>query len=131
WDVGPVDVADIIARATAATSSLYAGKGLYCEIDVDADAGVVLADRDAVVQVLVNLISNAVKFTPEGGIRWAARRGKDGFVEFSVADTGCGIASLDQEGVFEKFRQVGDTLTDKPTGTGLGLPICREIVTSL
>src|SRR5690606_7074491 len=63
WDVGPVDVADIIARAAAATSSLYAGKGLYCEIDVDADAGVVLADREGVGQVLVDRMSKAVKQT--------------------------------------------------------------------
>lgn len=130
WDIRPVDVADIVAQVSAATGSLYAAKGLYCEIDVDADVGAVLADRDGLVQVLVNLVSNAVKFTSEGGIRCAARRCADGFVEFSVTDTGCGIAPEDQEAVFEKFRQVGDTLTDKPTGTGLGLPICREIVTS-
>lgn len=131
WDIGPIDVADVLAQAAAATSSLYAAKGLSCEIDVAGDAGAVLADRDRLIQVLVNLISNAVKFTSQGGIRCMARRCSDGFVEFSVTDTGCGIAPEDQEAVFEKFRQVGDTLTDKPTGTGLGLPICREIVTSL
>ncbi|WP_225879025.1 sensor histidine kinase [Zeimonas arvi] len=128
WDVGPVDVPEVLSQAAAATSSLYAAKGLACRVHAAADVGSVLADRDGLIQVLVNLISNAVKFTSQGEIRCAARRRDDGFVEFSVADTGLGIAPEDREAIFEKFRQVGDTLTDKPTGTGLGLPICREIV---
>ncbi|MCM5570423.1 ATP-binding protein [Burkholderiaceae bacterium FT117] len=128
WEIGPVDASEVLSQAVAATSSLLAAKGLSCRVDADGDVGAVRADRDGLIQVLVNLISNAVKFTSQGGIRCAVRRRHDGFVEFSVADTGRGIAPEDQEAIFEKFRQVGDTLTDKPTGTGLGLPICREIV---
>ena len=52
----------------------------------------------------------------------------DDEVRVSVSDTGIGVASADQERIFEKFQQVGDTLTDKPRGTGLGLAICRDIV---
>jgi signal transduction histidine kinase len=77
--------------------------------------------------VVINLISNAVKFTDAGSIACAARL-LDGEIVVSVTDSGIGIKPEDQPKVFEKFKQVGDTLTDKPKGTGLGLPICREIV---
>src|SRR5690606_12540629 len=79
WDIRPVDVADIVAQVSAATGSLYAAKGLYCEIDVDADVGAVLADRDGLVQVLVNLVANAVEFMSEGRILRAERRIHVGF----------------------------------------------------
>ena len=68
-----------------------------------------------------------MKFTDTGTITCRAER-RDGELVVSVTDTGMGIAPADQPKVFERFKQVGDTLTDKPKGTGLGLPICREIV---
>ena len=77
--------------------------------------------------MVINLISNAVKFTDAGTITCRATR-RGGEIVVSVIDTGMGIAPSDQPKVFERFKQVGDTLTDKPKGTGLGLPICREIV---
>jgi CheY-like chemotaxis protein len=77
--------------------------------------------------VVINLISNAVKFTDSGTITCSAGA-RDGDIVVSIADSGIGIAPTDQPKVFEKFKQVGDTLTDKPKGTGLGLPICKEIV---
>ena len=76
---------------------------------------------------MINLISNAVKFTDSGTITCRAER-RGGELVVSVIDTGVGIAPSDQPKVFERFKQVGDTLTDKPKGTGLGLPICKEIV---
>jgi len=81
------------------------------------------------IQVMLNLLSNAVKFlTPGSGrIRVSLKRREDG-LEVGVADNGPGIRLEDQELVFEKFRQVGDTMTAKPSGTGLGLPISRRIV---
>ena len=69
----------------------------------------------------------ALKFTPHGGITLRAFD-RGGEVCIAVADTGVGIARKDQQRVFEKFQQVGDTLTGKPKGTGLGLTICRDIV---
>jgi CheY-like chemotaxis protein len=77
--------------------------------------------------VVINLISNAVKFTSEGSVTCRVRQ-DGGHLVVSIIDTGMGIAPADQPKVFERFKQVGDTLTDKPKGTGLGLPICREIV---
>ena len=81
--------------------------------------------------MLTNLLGNAIKFTPdEGEIRVHSEVLRDGsaMVQVSVSDTGIGIAPEDQEKVFEKFQQVGETLSDKTKGTGLGLAICQEIV---
>ncbi len=127
WNMGPVTVQEIIDHATAATSSLLEPKGLRLIKDVDATLPVITGDRDRLIQVVINLISNAVKFTDAGTITCRAARQTDMLV-VSVIDTGLGIAPADQPKVFERFKQVGDTLTDKPKGTGLGLPICREIV---
>ena len=89
----------------------------------------VVADRDRLQQVLLNLVSNAVKFSPirDALVRVALTPEPDR-VRVDVSDNGAGIDPRDQESIFEKFRQVGDTLTDKPRGTGLGLPISRRIV---
>jgi signal transduction histidine kinase len=98
---------------------------LSCEID--EKLGDIRADERKVKQVLLNLLSNALKFTPEGGcidVR-AALRGS--FVEISVADTGVGIAPEDQATVFEEFRQVG-SVAKKVEGTGLGLAISRKFI---
>ena len=131
WNIRPVDVAEVIEQAASATESLYREKGLSFRSEIAAGLPPVQADRDRLVQVLVNLISNAVKFTDEGGIVCRAAPAGAGRIRISIEDTGAGIAAEDQEAIFEKFRQVGDTLTEKPSGTGLGLPICREIVEHL
>jgi signal transduction histidine kinase len=79
--------------------------------------------------VIVNLISNAEKFCARenGWIRLEAWL-EAGWLRVDVKDNGCGIAEDDQEKIFERFQQAGNTLTDKPQGTGLGLPICRQIL---
>jgi signal transduction histidine kinase len=90
------------------------------------------ADRDRVVQVVVNLLSNAVKFSEPGvGRVTVGLVTGEGAVRVDVSDNGPGIAPDDQRVIFEKFRQGGDTRTNRPAGTGLGLPISREIVDRL
>ena len=131
WRREPVDVGEVIARATAATASLLDGSGPAMAVEVPDGLPPVTGDRDRLIQVVINLISNAVKFTPTGTITCSAGLTADdgrSLLIVSVADTGMGIAPEDQARVFEQFSQAGDTLTDKPRGTGLGLPICREIV---
>jgi len=82
--------------------------------------------------VLLNLISNAAKFCPhEGGRITIGLHVRPDVVQVDVSDNGVGIDAADQALIFEKFRQVGDTLTGKPQGTGLGLPISRQIVEHL
>ena len=97
-------------------------------LDVGADIGDVTADERKLKQILVNLLTNAVKFTPDGGrVDVNARRdGAD--IVIAVADTGIGIAPEDQEAVFEEFRQVGRSYTNKQEGTGLGLALTRKFV---
>ena len=78
-------------------------------------------------QVLLNLLSNALKFTPEGGRIDVGARLDDHVAEVAVADTGIGIAPADQAAVFEEFRQVG-TADKKAEGTGLGLALSRKFI---
>ena len=127
WNMASVSVADVIDRALAATTSLVQAKQLHTVRSVDPDLPEVNGDHDRLIQVVINLLSNAIKFTDAGAISCSAHLHGDEVV-VSVKDSGIGIAPADQPKVFEKFKQVGDTLTDKPKGTGLGLPICKEII---
>jgi signal transduction histidine kinase len=102
-------------------------RGITLGRAVDGHLGKIHADERKVKQVLLNLLSNALKFTPEGG-KIDVRAGmRDGVAEISVSDTGVGIAPEDQEAVFEEFRQVG-TASKKVEGTGLGLAISRKFI---
>jgi PAS domain S-box-containing protein len=127
WKDEEISIAQLVQHAGNATASLFAGKGLELRVVVDDDLPVVRGDSDQLLQVVINLLSNAVKFTDTGRVAVRAAR-DDGVIRVSVSDTGVGIAPEDHDKVFEQFRQVGDTLTDKPRGTGLGLPISKEIV---
>jgi signal transduction histidine kinase/CheY-like chemotaxis protein/HAMP domain-containing protein len=127
WRMGKLSVTELIERATIATSSLFAQKGLAQIKEIEEGLPDVVGDRDRLIQVVVNLISNAVKFTNEGSVTCKASR-VNNEVRISVIDTGAGISEADQSKLFQKFKQVGDTLTDKPKGTGLGLSICKQIV---
>jgi signal transduction histidine kinase/DNA-binding response OmpR family regulator len=85
-------------------------------------------DEGKVSQILRNFISNAIKFTEQGEVRVSATRSADGgFVTFSVADTGIGIAPEDQARIFDEFTQVAHPLQGRVKGTGLGLPLCRRL----
>jgi signal transduction histidine kinase len=102
-------------------------RGIVLEHSVNERLGEIRGDERKIKQVLLNLLSNALKFTPEGG-RVEVRAGMvDSMAEISVTDTGVGIAPADQEAVFEEFRQVG-TAEKKAEGTGLGLTLCRKFV---
>ncbi len=127
WQMKPVFLQDVINRAISATSALFEEKGLLLKKNIPSDLPIVQADQDKLIQVMINLLSNAVKFTNKGSIAVEAYEDK-GQIIVEVQDTGIGIAEEDKHKVFERFRQAGDTLTDKPQGTGLGLPICREII---
>lgn len=127
WKAELIQPSEVIERATAATTVLFAQKGLRLIQDIDKGLPEVKADRDRITQVMINLISNAVKFTEKGSVTCrAVVAGND--IIISIIDTGTGIAEEEQGRIFEKFKQIGDTLTDKPQGTGLGLSICKEIM---
>ena len=101
----------------------------HIQLTKDLDPNMVVwADRIRFKQILYNLLSNAVKFTPENGSVSVHSSTGDEFVEFSVADTGIGIALEDQETIFDEFRQVSTTTKGVKEGTGLGLSITRRLV---
>jgi GAF domain-containing protein len=102
-------------------------RGIALHLSVDERLGQMRADERKIRQVVLNLLSNATKFTPEGGRIEVAAAPRDEFVEVSVSDTGIGIAPEDQEAVFEEFRQVG-TAAKKVEGTGLGLALSRKFI---
>ena len=139
WNIQPTSPELIINRAIAATSSLFEQQGLQLIKDISPELPEVEVDCDRIIQVVINLLSNAVKFTEAGSVTCraivqtsasteASELTSDQQLLISITDTGIGIAPEEQNGVFEKFKQVGNILTDKPTGTGLGLPICKQIV---
>ena len=102
-------------------------KGITVGCTVEVDAPPVLADRARIRQVLVNLMSNAVKFTDTGGVSISATSG-DGWVTLSVSDSGIGISREAQAYIFDEFRQADASTTRKYGGTGLGLAISKRLV---
>ncbi|HEX7272707.1 MAG TPA: GAF domain-containing protein, partial [Casimicrobiaceae bacterium] len=102
-------------------------RGVKLGRNIDQRLGMIRADERKVKQVLLNLLSNALKFTPEGGRIDVRAALQNGVAEISVADTGVGIAPEDQDAVFEEFRQVG-VASKKTEGTGLGLAISRKFI---
>jgi signal transduction histidine kinase len=116
-----IDNALILVRERASR------RGITMGCAVDDRVGMIRGDERKVKQVLLNLLSNALKFTPEGGRIDVRAAVNDGMAEISVADTGVGIAPEDQEAIFEEFRQVG-TADKKVEGTGLGLALSRKFI---
>ncbi len=128
WNQENVSLAEVAERAILATTSLFDQKKIDLVKEIDNNIPDIIGDADKLIQVVINLFSNAVKFTEQGAVTCKVFQ-KNNEVIVSVSDTGIGIAEEDYGAVFEQFKQVGgDTLTDKPKGTGLGLPICKEIV---
>ena len=129
WRIEALDLNAVASDALAAVEGFLAERGIEAKADLPPKGAPVRADRDRLLQVLVNLLSNAAKFAPEGQglIRLAVARTAEGF-EVRVEDNGPGIPEKFREAVFDKFQQASDTLKDRPKGTGLGLTICRQIV---
>jgi signal transduction histidine kinase len=126
-ELADFDLPQAIDNALILVRERAGRRGITLEHSVDERLGEIRGDERKVKQVLLNLLSNALKFTPEGG-RVEVRAGMvDGMAEVSVTDTGVGIAPEDHEAVFQEFRQVG-TAEKKAEGTGLGLTLCRKFI---
>ena len=129
WHATELDLNEVIHEAVSTTGQLLREHGVALELALPESVPRVRADHDRLMQVMLNLISNAVKFCPrDTGRITITLQVRPEALQVDVADNGIGVAPKNQELIFEKFRQVGDTLTEKPQGTGLGLPISRQIV---
>ena len=129
WQMAKVDVREVVADTLARMSQVFKEKGVQLEASLPAQTPPVWADVDRLIQVLLNLLSNALKFSPENSGRVSVGlRVLAGELRIDVRDNGPGVKREDLPHVFDKFWQAGDTLVAKPTGTGLGLHISRQIV---
>ncbi len=125
--VAPLDLHPLLDGVMSTAVGLTRDKALALRKEVPEDLPRVLADEKRVRQILLNLLSNAAKFTEEGSITLRAEV-VDHFVRLSVADTGIGIARENFDKVFEEFRQVDERVARRVGGTGLGMPISKKLV---
>jgi signal transduction histidine kinase len=123
---GPVDLRFVLQNAVSLVRERATRQGISVALDVDAAVGTIEADERRVKQILFNLLSNALKFTPAGGRVTIAAARIDNAVQISVRDTGIGIKSDDQDRIFEEFQQAGPGKAVE--GTGLGLALARRFV---
>jgi Na+/proline symporter/signal transduction histidine kinase len=129
WQMTRVDVREVVADTLARMSQVFKEKGVQLIERLPEATPPVLADVDRLIQVLLNLLSNALKFSPESNGRVeVSLRNSGRELRIDVRDNGPGVRREDQPYVFDKFWQAGDTLVAKPPGTGLGLHISRQIV---
>ncbi|MDX1775384.1 MAG: sensor histidine kinase [Desulfobulbales bacterium] len=129
WYMEVIDLTEVLKEAVAATSQLFLERSVAITEMVPTFPVTVFADRDRIIQVMINLLSNAAKFSPpENGSVTVRLYYKDREVRVEVADNGPGIQAEEQQKIFEKFKQITDLRNGKPKGTGLGLAICRRII---
>jgi PAS domain S-box-containing protein len=126
----PFDAAELVERVVESTRA-YAPPGVSVEGRVPDDLPLVEADREKVRQVVVNLVENAIKYSPDGGRVEVGAESQEENVLFHVRDEGLGIPSDEQSRVFEKFYRVDPHMTRGVGGTGLGLYICNELVSRM
>ncbi len=119
----------VIAEAVAMMQDLFRAKRLYLRVEVEPDLPPVRIDVTRIRQVLINLLTNASRFTPSGGVTIRAQR-VEADIRIAVQDTGIGIAPQDVPKVFEEFGQVDGSTTRKHEGTGLGVPLSKRLVES-
>jgi signal transduction histidine kinase len=124
-------VPDLLREVLSELEPIIAKSNLTVTTRISQDLVTLRTDRHKLKQVLVNLLSNALKFTPSGTITLRAEMARPKFVALAVLDTGIGIAEADQSVIFDDFRQVDNTPRRAYGGTGLGLSICRRLTMML
>jgi len=124
-------VTELVSEVRSELEPIILRSKLPVHVHVDKGLPSVRSDRQKVKQILLNLLSNALKFTHHGSITIAAKLGRDKTMQLSVADTGIGIAAADHDRIFEDFRQLDNSPTRAYGGTGLGLSICRRLAQML
>jgi Na+/proline symporter/nitrogen-specific signal transduction histidine kinase len=129
WDFRPVDLVAVVDEAALTIDQLLRERGVTLDWQPPAGAAVIEGDRDRLIQVAINLLSNAAKFAPQGSgmVKVRVEPGRQ-WTRLTVADNGPGIPPEQAELVFDRFHQIANDDGSKPQGSGLGLPITRRIV---
>ncbi|MDP6816256.1 MAG: HAMP domain-containing sensor histidine kinase, partial [Alphaproteobacteria bacterium] len=124
-----IDVSEMMDVSLQNVGHLAQSKNIALSADKPPGLPQLIADQRRVVQILINVLGNAVKFTPAGGsVSFSAEvDGKNGFI-FKVRDTGKGMPRADIPKIFEPFERIGDAMTKSQEGTGLGLAICKSLM---
>ncbi len=125
-NITEIDLPVLVDKAVIDVDGIARGKQIKVLAQVSKLE--IQGDADRLMQVLVNLLSNAIKFSPEGADVLVSALDKGEFVELEVLDAGRGVPDDKREAIFEKFKQVEDSDAKRNVGTGLGLPICKQIV---
>lgn len=126
-----VSVEEIIVGVMASTIILIEGKPIELRDEIERNLPKLFVDRGRIRQVVINILSNAAKFTDAGSITMRIRKiskNEQEFVCFSIKDTGIGIAPEDMDKVFEAFRQIDSSVARRAEGTGLGMPISFRLI---
>ncbi|MFH0988631.1 MAG: PAS domain S-box protein [bacterium] len=123
----PFDLRMIFLTVVETSLPAAEKKGISLRMEIGLDVGVIVSDQRRVEQILINLINNAIKFTERGEIHITCR-GRDGWIETSVRDTGIGIRAENIDKLFQPFQQMETGLTRSYEGTGLGLSICKNLL---
>lgn len=126
--IGSVSLDSVIADSIESVKQAASEGDIKLNVELSESLASVKGDREKLTQVVINLLNNAIKFTPRSGEIIIKARELNGQVEVKVSDTGIGIPTEDLDSVFNKFYQVDSTLTREAGGTGLGLAICKGII---
>jgi len=126
-----IKVPELVSEVRAELEPIILRSKLDVKLQIEKDLPALNTDRQKVKQIVLNLLSNALKFTHHGSVTISAKRGRDKTICISVSDTGIGIAAADHEKIFEDFRQLDNSPTRAYGGTGLGLSICRRLAQML
>jgi len=126
-EVKVVSIPQLVDQVTTTLQKEFADRGMTLTIDVPGDLPEIFGDPGRITQILTNLLSNAYKYTREGGATVRARV-EDSFLRIDVIDTGVGISAQDQALLFTRFFRAEDDLVRQQTGTGLGLNITKSLV---
>ncbi len=131
WHIASVSLRDIILSSVSGIQSLADNKSLAITTSFDDTLPMLYGDRDRLQQVITNILSNSIKFTPQGGsiiISAVTQNVPRHQILVRIRDTGVGVPAKDLDAIFEKFQRSGDLLTTNTEGTGLGLAITKQIV---
>ena len=128
WKFDYISIESIITQGITSVYPLYNQKNILIKYESLKNLPQLYCDKDRILQVLINLLSNAIKFSNINSTITCTATVIENLMRITVSDEGIGISEENLTKVFERFQQIGDTLTDKPVGTGLGLPICKQII---